>query len=918
MHLSFAALLGASFVIGNASAATLTWALAGGGAWDITTANWTGDATTFVSDGTQDVIFNKAGGGTITVAAGMEPLSTTVSASGNYTFSGGAIAGSGPLTKAGNGVLTMNAVNTYTGKTTVEAGTLLLSTSVYLSNAGVDGPLGAPTGADATIELHNGTTFRMGSTSPRKNQITNRTLDLAGTGAGTVSLRLNDNDTLFQFAAVTATGTGAKTFAVFTGHLGNGDREAVTFTGAIEDSSDASPTSLAVTFRGVDSNWVSLSGVNTFTGPITLARHSGTALGTLVVGGAKGPNGGAETIGTGSLGNGNYPGTISLGPSTLFNYLSTTPQILAGVISGAGAMKVTGSGQVTLSAANTYTGNTTVNGGCTLALDAAGALSFSVTDSTATKLTGGGTANLDGTFNIDTSAVTVPVGSWPLVDTTSKMFGSTFNVVGFFDPEDDGVWTKEVGVATWTFSEADGTLSVNTPATFTSFGVPGQAGIIDQATKTISLFFTYGTDLTGLAPDFTVTSGTVTANGNAVSSGASPSPGFEVMNPATYTVTDGAAVINYTVNMIAAAPPGGVGVADGLVAWFDAGAGTATDGSGVATWADKSGNGHTATRAQGTMQITPGAINSLPAVRFAGNAYAPIANSMYSKTQFIVTKMDGGDWGAWMGSQVQSGYMWNPNGTCWNGNIPAAAAKNGRALAGPTFNLAPGHNIEYMILKIVGNDNNVTPRLYDLGRQQSWLSLNNYMAEIITYDRVLTSDEENDVGFYLAQKYGVTTTYTGGSAYDTWAADNGLDGTAGKENGINDDPEGDGHNNLMEYAFGTDPLVGSGASITYVVGGDVTATGQPVAVNFAEGGGMDFHAVFGRRKDHVAAGLTYTVQFSAGLDQWVDNEEVPTLVTDAESAGDIDAMSVPYPLSIDTINGTETPTFFRVKVSMAP
>ena len=322
MHLSLAAALGALFITGSAKAATLTWALAGGGAWDTTTANWTGGATLFVSDGTQDVVFGGSGG-TIGVAAGMNPLSTTVNVSGNYVFSGGAIAGSGPLTKAGPGVLTMNAVNTYTGKTSVQAGTLLLSTSVYLSNAGVNGPLGAPTGADATIALHNGTTFQMGSTSPRLNQITNRNLDLAGTGAGTVNLRVNDNDTLFQFAAVTATGTGAKTFAVFTGNSGNGDREAVTFTGGIADSSDASPTSLAVTFRGNDSNWVNLSAVNTFTGPITLTRTGGTINSILVVGGAKAAGTGAYTFGTGSLANGNYPGAIALGAGTILNYASS-------------------------------------------------------------------------------------------------------------------------------------------------------------------------------------------------------------------------------------------------------------------------------------------------------------------------------------------------------------------------------------------------------------------------------------------------------------------------------------------------------------------------------------------------------------------------------------------------------------------
>jgi len=108
-------------------AATLTWNPGGGGNWDTATANWIGDASTFISDGSQDVIFDKTAGGTITISAGMQPASTTVSAtSGTYTFNGGPITGSGGLTKSGAGQLTMNtANNTYTGKTSVQGGTLL-------------------------------------------------------------------------------------------------------------------------------------------------------------------------------------------------------------------------------------------------------------------------------------------------------------------------------------------------------------------------------------------------------------------------------------------------------------------------------------------------------------------------------------------------------------------------------------------------------------------------------------------------------------------------------------------------------------------------------------------------------------------------------------------------------------------------
>ena len=82
-------------------------------------------------------------------------------------------------------------------------------------------------------------------------------------------------------------------------------------------------------------------------------------------------------------------------------------------------------------------------------------------------------------------------------------------------------------------------------------------------------------------------------------------------------------------------------------------------------------------------------------------------------------------------------------------------------------------------------------------------------------------------------------------------------------------------------------------------------------------GGVDYRAIFGRRKDYVAAGLTYTVEFSAGLDAWVPSAETPTLLSGVTS-GSIDAVSVPYPFFIITVNGVEKPTFFRITVTLSP
>jgi hypothetical protein len=78
---------------------------------------------------------------------------------------------------------------------------------------------------------------------------------------------------------------------------------------------------------------------------------------------------------------------------------------------------------------------------------------------------------------------------------------------------------------------------------------------------------------------------------------------------------------------------------------------------------------------------------------------------------------------------------------------------------------------------------------------------------------------------------------------------------------------------------------------------------------------VDFRAIFGRRKNHQALGLTYTVQFSVDLGVWVDSAAIPTVLTGANSAGQIEAASVPYPLFIPTASGYKKPTFFRVGVS---
>ena len=122
---------------------------------------------------------------------------------------------------------------------------------------------------------------------------------------------------------------------------------------------------------------LTLSGVNTYSGGTTIGSGS-----TLTIGGS------------GKLGNGTYAGAI--GNSGTFNYNSSAAQTLSGIMSGGGALVQSGSGTLTLTKANTYTGGTTINSGRTLTLGTGGILA------------GAGAIVNNGTFNYNNNV------SWTL------------------------------------------------------------------------------------------------------------------------------------------------------------------------------------------------------------------------------------------------------------------------------------------------------------------------------------------------------------------------------------------------------------------------------------------------------------------------------------------------------------------------
>ena len=137
-----------------------------------------------------------------------------------------------------------------------------------------------------------------------------------------------------------------------------------------------------------NSGTIVLSGVNTYTGTTTI--NSPAVFGI---------------SGAGQLGSGSYAGNIVIGGT--FNYNSTASQTLSGTLSGAGPLRVSNSGTLVLTHANTYTGGTTVSNGATLCLSSDSGLG----GSTAGLTLNGGCLKNNGTSLTITSSRTITVGS---------------------------------------------------------------------------------------------------------------------------------------------------------------------------------------------------------------------------------------------------------------------------------------------------------------------------------------------------------------------------------------------------------------------------------------------------------------------------------------------------------------------------
>lgn len=325
-----------ALVVGGTPPASLVWRGFTDGNWDLSTSNWLNGAAADVFFDHDTVLFDATGANrpAVALAFAMSPASLLVNAANAYTFNGpGALAGSGSLSKLGAGALNINTTNNaFTGPITIAGGMVTVG-------------LGANLGAGG-VTLSNGGSLNLGGSL----QFLGNVIQVSGGQTGTVTS---------------------------SGGLGNG------FSGPFRSGSNAVlRVTTGVSFSGTDS-----AQFDGFLGTVQIqpgatfrfsANSSGNTYGSLnpsfIINGTLQPRNAGNAVRLGAL---SGTGTIS-GPQSASGTGNTTYLIggnnldvtFHGTISSntavAGSLVVLrklGTGTLTLSGNNTYSGGTTLEGG---------------------------------------------------------------------------------------------------------------------------------------------------------------------------------------------------------------------------------------------------------------------------------------------------------------------------------------------------------------------------------------------------------------------------------------------------------------------------------------------------------------------------------------------------------------------------
>ncbi len=514
----------------------------------LTIQNTTSTSTITLNGGTNSVSGNAAdllyvaNGGTLNIGGGAGALNLALAATGNFNVAGTAninsvISGAFGFTKTGAGTLTLGGTNTYTGPTTVSAGTVAFSANANL---------GANT---APVSLNGGT---LQDTSP--TALTDTHVVTVGASGGTLNvtgfqLFLATANTLVGSGPLAITGSGTVTQGQNNVRVGATN----TFSGPVTLSGGGIlefgvANALASTAYNVNSNGeFALQGFSAVTLPNTVTVNA---------------NGGTLSFENGNLGV--YASNIALGTNGAsvalrdwYNYAQARSGTINGIISGAagtGALTINSGtsatgGTLTLNGVNTFAGGVVVNGPSILALgNSAGAGTGTITlnngstlniGTTATVFAGNAVAvGLGATVNFTSGSASNGYGGSITGDATSAVNFPSGTQVSFNNNSSVQQFGNFLGTATIASGASlrfSGSSGVNNGGASTTFNVLGTGNIQTRNTATVHLGALTGT---GNLQGASGAAGTITyiigeknaastfdgtiANGNFTSTGAQP------------------------------------------------------------------------------------------------------------------------------------------------------------------------------------------------------------------------------------------------------------------------------------------------------------------------------------------------------------------------------------------------------------
>ncbi|MEN6558707.1 MAG: autotransporter-associated beta strand repeat-containing protein, partial [Thermoguttaceae bacterium] len=422
---------------------------------------------------------------------------------GDQTY-GYVISGSGGLKKYGTGMLTLTGSNTFTGTTTVSAGTL------QIGDGGTTGSLSA-----GAITVDSGATLKF-------NRSDSYTISNAISGSGSI-YKLGAGTLTYLGGSNTC--TGATTISAGTLQFGNG-----TTNGSVAGNIAIGSGTLLVFNNASTQNYngtISGSGYMSKKGAGSLVFTGSMSCGSLTV-----------SAGKLQIGNGSTSGTVNMNiaNNALVTFNNDNDQTYGYVISGTGGLKKYDSGMLTLTGSNSFSGTTTVSEG-TLRLSGSGSIN------------GSGSITLDGGALMQDSSVAL---TRVITFTSSGTLGGTgaytrtgANVSigsGHLSPGDGGIGTFTMNCGTATLASdsvldydfgttsgscdsivvngtlvLDGTLNISC-----SGSLPGGDYVIFSATSIVDNGLVLGTHPSGHTYTINVTGTTVTVH-------AAPEPGTIVL-----------------------------------------------------------------------------------------------------------------------------------------------------------------------------------------------------------------------------------------------------------------------------------------------------------------------------------------------------------------------------------------------------